>query len=117
MKTIGRIINNRIEKEYYRQGYVYKNFDAYNDKTDEVCYVPEHSGEENKPMEAHLRYTYQDFEYLAKEFIANNPEVYDWVKRSGYTSEIIANELFLSLDWQMPITLIKEWEKEKNFTI
>lgn len=116
MKTIGKIENNRVIKEYYGQGCIYKNFDAFENRTEEICYIPEHSGEDDEPLEQHATYTYQDFYYMAKEFMINNPDVYDWTISFGYTPQMIAKQLFLSLDWQNPYTLIDEWEQARTFT-
>lgn len=116
METIGSIVDNKVIKEYNGVGWIYKNFDAFENKTDEICYISEHSGEDDDPLEKHRTYKYSDFCYIAKEFIVNNPEVEDWVKRSGYTHEIIAQNLFLSVDWQDPYTLIEEWESKCLYT-
>lgn len=116
MITIGKLENGKVVKEYYGQGFIYKNFDAYENKTQEICYIPEHSGDDDEPLEKHTTYTYEDFQRLAKTFINDNPEVADWLNKSGYTYELIANQLFLDVDWQCPDTLIADWEIHEAFT-
>lgn len=105
MRAIGKIIIGGRAVE--QRGHIYKNFDAFENQTEEICYIPESDSEDL------LSYTYRDFYYMAKEFIVNNPDVADWVNRSGYNTEMIAKQLFLSLNRQLPYALIDEWEQTK----
>lgn len=89
---IGKLVLNEngeileLKREFYRQGYIYKNWDSFNDKRG-VCYVPETSD---------TLYTYQDF-----LDIAGNEEQ--------------AKELFSCVDWQHPEVLMEDWEEGDDF--
>jgi len=97
--TIGEILpDGKIEKEYYGQGIIYKNFQAFGEKTDEVCYSPELSDE---------TYTYQDFLEIAK---SKFEELQDTEKFHS-----LAQSLFELCDWQHPETLMEEWEHSGEF--
>ena len=77
----GHII--KIEREYFQQGWIFKDWGAFRSSMDAPCYVPE----------------LDDTVYTKKDFLAlcNNQEE-------------IAEELFMQLDWQSPSTLFNEWE-------
>lgn len=77
----GNII--KIEREYFQQGWIFKDWEAFRDSMDAPCYVPELDN---------IVYTKRDFLVLC-----NNQEE-------------IAEELFEQLDWQSPSTLFNEWE-------
>ncbi len=111
METIGNISNEGIiNLEYYRQGYIYKNFDAFLNKTDEICYVPELcSDEEIKTIENSYTYTYKDFIELAEGFYRTQEGVKEWCDNNNVTPYDIALDLFESVDWQSPDTLLDEW--------
>ena len=82
MLKVGEIKENgEIVRDYYREGFIFKDDEAFKNKKG-TCYVAELS--DNK-------YTYDDI--LA---IANN-------------NEFIANELYATVDWQHPSTLYDEW--------
>lgn len=87
-ETIGKYVpasKNRseiIEKEWYGQGVIYKNWKAYENNPLEVCYIPELSN---------TKYTRKDFVDLCKG------------------NEELARDLFLSVDWQSPGSLLEEW--------
>ncbi len=70
-----------INREYYGQGYIYKNWEAY-ESGEGVCYIPELS----------------DSTYTKKQFL----EICD-------NQDDLAQELFLHCDWQHPETLKEEW--------
>lgn len=74
-----------IEREYYGQGMIYKNWEAYETDPSAVCYIPELS----------------DSKYTREGFldICNG-------------NEELAKELFLSVDWQHPETVFDEWVRE-----
>jgi hypothetical protein len=96
---IGEIDNNgKIHKDSTMNGYVYKNAYEFENKSDEICYIPEY-GDEDNPRED--GFTYQDFLDIAKEAIKN----YDW----NITPEQLAQNLFDDVDWQSPHTLIDDW--------
>jgi hypothetical protein len=72
-------------KGYSGQGWHYKNFIAFENKSDEVCYISE-------LYDTH--YTYADFLKIAKN---NNS---------------LASYLFEMVDWQSPETLFSDLEKD-----
>lgn len=75
----------KIVREFYGQGMIFKNDEAFYDieNPERACYIPELS----------------DSVYTRKSFLDmcnNQPE--------------IAEELYQSVDWQHPETLLEEWE-------
>lgn len=76
---VGRKLpDDTYEKEFYRQGTIYKNLANFERKKG-VCYVPELSDDE---------YTYQDF----LDLCGGNPDMAEYV--------------FETVDWQHPESLI-----------
>ena len=75
----GEII--KLEREYFRQGYIYKNPNAYHNDKSAVCYVPELSDS---------LYTGQDF----LDMCNGQPE--------------IADHVFDAVDWQHPESYLDE---------
>lgn len=89
MKTttlVGKIEGEKVQKEFYRQGLVFKDADAYN-KGEGVCYVPELSD---------YRYTRSDFLKIAK----------------GNTT--LSDAIFELCDWQHPETVMLDLQREKD---
>ncbi|TSC54110.1 MAG: Uncharacterized protein LiPW30_766 [Parcubacteria group bacterium LiPW_30] len=81
LETIGqKLPNGTYQKDFYRQGFVYKNFGNFQNQSG-VCYVPELSETE---------YTYQDF-----------------LEMSGGNAEV-AKDIFETVDWQHPETYLQE---------
>jgi rubrerythrin len=82
----GKIL--RIEKEYYRQGMIFKDEDAYRNRKNEPCYVPELS----------------DSIYTGEDFLnmCNGQQEF-------------ADELFAEVDWQHPETLMEELLKNNEW--
>lgn len=112
-ETVGKILENGIvEKEYHGQGCIYKNFEAFEKKTDEVCYVPELTDEDT----VEEGYKYKDFVELAQSFIDENEDVKEYCEESKTSAEDIATELFQAVDWQHPSTLIDEWQNSGAYT-
>lgn len=72
----------KLERRWFRQGYTYKNPNAYFNDKSAVCYIPELSDS---------TYTADDFQSLC-----------------GGEKEL-ADELFEGVDWQHPETLIEDW--------
>jgi hypothetical protein len=108
MNIVGNILpNGEIEREFCGQGFIYKNLEAFTNKTDEVCYIPELDDE---------KYTYKDFVRICQEFIDNNEDVKEYCKREETTAEDIAVNLFEFVDWQHPETLVDEWEMYGSYT-
>lgn len=73
--------SKQFVKELGGQGEFYKNFEAFENKSNDVCYIPELSDKE---------YRYSDFLEIAKENIN------------------LAKILFETVDWQNPETVF--WE-------
>lgn len=98
METIGKLIgNNKAELEWSGQGYIYKNFEAFLNKTDEICYIPEYGVDEDGNIE--LSYTYKDFIELAKG-----------IETDEFTLEQITISIFETVDWQSVETLLNEYD-------
>lgn len=102
---IGKLLpNGKVEKEYcelgVNHGYIYKNTEAFEQKLDEVCYVPEYTVNDDVSE----GYNYQDFLDLAKETFGE----------FGFKGNIekFAEVLFNSCEWQSPETLIEDWKNE-----
>jgi hypothetical protein len=96
--VIGKILKNgKVIHEYNGIGFVYKDLEAFNKKTNKVCYVPEYS----ETVEG--GYTYYDLYKIAKEYKEkHNIEA---------PIEKITETLFEDCQWQSPETIIDEWEE------
>ena len=79
------------EKEWYRQGFVYKDEEAYLTSKDDVCYIAE-----NDYPEDEQHYTRTDILRIANGDLK------------------MANTIFYLLDWQHPETVYDELTKEIN---
>lgn len=77
-----------IHREFYRQGCIVKDEDAFLHHPDKVCYVPENSD---------AAYTRNDFLSLCNG------------------QEEFAQQLFDSVNWQHPETLFDEWFREDEW--
>lgn len=112
--TIGNILpDGTIEKQYHGQGWIYKNFEAFKNKTENICYVSEYDEDE---ISEGVGYRYKDFVKMAQEFIDNDKEVTEYCKQEETTAEDIAENLFEMVDWQSPETLIVDWEINGSYT-
>ena len=82
-KTVGyyNAATGEYIKDFAGQGFFYMDYDAFANKTDEVCYIPELFD---------TRYTYADFMRIAKG------------------NEKLAWYLFTTVDWQCPETLFND---------
>ena len=67
-----------IDRDYYRQGWIFKDEDAFQNRPDDVCYIPELSDE---------KYTRNDI----LKILAGDEE--------------LAKTMFEELDWQHPESL------------
>lgn len=77
----GNIIE--LQREFFSQGWVFKDWEAFQNRSDDPCYVPE----------------LDDAVYTRNDFMA---------LCNG--QEEIAEELFYEVDWQSPSTLMNDWE-------
>lgn len=75
----------KITREYFEQGDIFKDYEAYESDLEKPCYIPELFDSV---------YTHRDFLN-----ICNNQEE-------------IARELFDSVNWQSPETLFNEWDDQ-----
>ena len=72
-----------INREYYRQGWIFKDEDAFLNHPEKVCYIPELS----------------DATYTRNSI----------VDMLGGDEEL-AQEMFEELDWQHPESLLEDWQ-------
>lgn len=72
-----------LQREFFSQGWVFKDWEAFGNRPDAPCYVPELDD---------TVYTRNDFMALCN------------------SQEEIAEELFYEVDWQSPSTLMNDWE-------
>jgi hypothetical protein len=103
MKTGEILEDGTIEKGQTDNGWVYKDYTAFEEKSNNICYLPEY-GETLEDG-----YTYHDFLGIAQEFLDDNPEV------EGWETQDIAQNLFDLVDWQHPKTLRDEWEIKGSY--
>ena len=76
----------QVDRDYYRQGWIFKDEEAFLHDQDQVCYVPELSDE---------AYTRRDF-----------------LRICGGDEEL-AKICFYNVDWQSPETWMDEYEREE----
>jgi len=70
-----------IEKDWFRQGWIFKDEDAFTNRPDDICYIPELS----------------DTKYSGKDIL----------QECGGSKEV-AEEIFNELDWQHVESLLEE---------
>ena len=73
----------KIDRQWYGQGMVFKSWEAYHERPDDPCYVPEGT----------------DSVYSAADFL-----------QMCNGQKEFADELFEGVDWQHPETLLEDWE-------
>jgi hypothetical protein len=74
-------------KDFYGQGWIYKDYNAFEEKAKSVCYIPELFD---------TQYRYDDFMRVAKG------------------NEKLAEVLFDWVDWQSPETLFEDLVKDEE---
>lgn len=79
-----------LQREFFGQGWIFKDWKAFHGHQNAPCYVPELSD---------TVYTREDFMSLCDG------------------QENIAEKLFYEVDWQSPSTLMDEWEKDGEINI
>lgn len=100
VKTIGKILPNGVViKEFHEQGFIYKNYEAFNNKTDEICYIPELNGLEGEEETIHNNTTYN----------------YNKILKIAKGNEQLAQELFKIANWQHIETLHTEYEIKNKY--
>lgn len=89
------------ELEYGGEGNIYKNEDAFLNRPGEVCYVPEYAAEDNEgwrvPENSDGCFTHNSLLALCKG------------------NEEVCQDLFYSLEWTYPETLLDEWDTKGCF--
>lgn len=89
------------ELEYGGEGNIYKNEDAFLNRPDEVCYVPEYAAEDREgwrvPENSDGCFTHSSLLALCKG------------------NEEVCQDLFYSLEWTYPTTLLEEWDSNGYF--
>ena len=102
---IGEILEDgTVKKEYFRQGYIYKNFANFYRK-DGICYISEYQTDkitkESKEGE--------DYEtYLSLYLKVKKAFESERVNQEKYSIEDFTETIMNDLDWQYPDTLIQE---------
>ena|SRR5690625_401990 len=106
MEIIGELLkNNKAELEWFEQGFIYKDFDAYTYKEEKICYIPESGLEKDNTIAT--SYTFKDYINIAEEYF----------KENGFEGDpwVLADYLFEFSTWQHPETLVEEWDVMKEF--
>jgi hypothetical protein len=106
---IGELNGNSVELGYTSNGFCYKNYEAFDAKSDEICYIPEYGLDDENPdtiTENTSVYRYKDILKLCEKHIKENG-------LSGSPTEM-AKDVFEMLDWQHPTTLLDEWYGEEE---
>lgn len=77
----------------------YKDYEAFNNKTKEICYIPENA--ENL-SEA---FTYSDLKDEVVVWLQNNP---NYLVQHQTTLEAIVTNMFECLSWEFPSTFLDQ---------
>jgi len=87
-------------------GYVYKDYGAFYNKTDDICYIPELGlgigSEVHEITKDSSTYTYSQLLEMCKKYVDRN--------NLDKTAEELVVELFEAIDWQHPGTQLDFWE-------
>lgn len=103
-ETIGSINENgQIEKEYSGQGFIYKNYNNFFNKQNEICYISENDDAENIE-EGSVGYSYNDLLSLCIDHLKTYKSVHG-IKNAKELVEV----LFETLDWSDPSTILDGW--------
>jgi len=100
---IGELNGLHVELGETENGYVYKNTVEFENKSDKICYIPELGIDGDTITDDTAIYKYSDFLDLATDYIRRNC-------LRNILAETLALELFESVDWQHPSTLLGDWE-------
>ena len=102
---IGDILEDgTVKKEYFRQGYIYKNFANFY-KKDGICYISEYQTDKitKESKEGKDYETYQSIYTKVKKAFES-----ERVNQERYSIEDFTETIMNDLDWQYPDTLIQE---------
>lgn len=77
----------------------YKNYDAFKDKSGEVCYIPENAESLDDA------FNYSDLRDEVKLFIQVNP---NYLTEHETTIDAIVDNMFTSLSWEFPSTFLEQ---------
>lgn len=91
-----RILTKNVKIECLGEGWCFKDRDAYENKWDEVCYIPEYAMEDEY-IEPSNMYTHNDLLELCKDCEAT---------RDNYSDE--CDYMFGELEWCCPETFLDE---------
>lgn len=82
-------------------GYAYFNREAFANKTDEVCYVPENAEDETET------YNYNRLKSLVSEWAKENAE---YLGEHETDEDAILTSMYEALSWEFPETYLNELE-------
>lgn len=103
---IGKIVNNKVEKEFFRQGHIYKNTDNFEKKSG-ICYIAEYQCDydvlDNESVEGRDYETYDSM----KEQVDKAYKMYN-IDETKYRKETMLATVFEMVDWQFFSTLLYE---------
>lgn len=105
---VGKILSNgKVEKEYFREGYIYKNKNNFDNKVG-ICYIAEYQCEDNiinkKSIEGKDYETYNSMlEKVEKAYKDYN------IDETKYSKEDLLESVFEGLDWQHFDTLLFDY--------
>lgn len=102
---IGDILEDgTVKKEYFRQGYIYKNFANFH-KKDGICYISEYQTDKitKESKEGKDYETYQSIYNKVKQAFES-----ERVNQEKYSIEDFTETIMNDLDWQSPDILIQE---------
>jgi formylglycine-generating enzyme required for sulfatase activity len=94
MKTIEEYRN-----EMESTGYAYYNQDAFNNRSKEICYIPENAETLDEC------YTYLDLLGIVEEWAKDNAE---YLEHHQTDVQSILNNMFENLSWEFPTTYLNE---------
>ena len=77
-----------LQREFFRQGWIFKDWEAFKNHSEAPCYIPELSDKV---------YTANDFLYLCNG------------------QKELAEQLFDGVDWQHPESLVEEWMRNNEW--
>lgn len=100
--VIGKVLEDgTIEKEYFRQGYIYKNSENFY-KREGICYVSEYDGDNINDAGISFEGICEEVVDYLKEYDVNLEKITDM------QIEGMAEDLFETVDWQYVSSLIMD---------
>lgn len=105
--------NKNVPRDWIGQGYGYKDpdFDWDNGDPSDIIYIPEYGySDEDTTVERKNAYSKKDFINAVREMFE-----FDKIKVSEKDIDGIAYEVFDTVDWQFPESLLNEWDSYGYF--